>query len=135
MAMIQFMINNDIYSVLRNMMISVNWWAITAIVEFLFILFLLLTKKNSIKRNNSKPKEKILDEEIDFRNILNSSFNASKIYNDLIRKCHPDRFTGDIEKIKIANQISAEITQNKNNIKKLNEIAEKAKHLLNIDNL
>jgi len=74
-----------------------------------------------------------LDNSIDFDNIINSSFNSNEVYNELKVKCHPDRFPNDDVKNTIAENLFQEITKNKNNIKRLLELKEKAKQELNIN--
>lgn len=113
---------------------NIDWWFWIAIAQFIVIVFLILAL--SLKRNQSlkrKLKKESLDNTIDFDNIINSSFNSTDIYNELKLKCHPDRFPNDIEKNTIAENLFQEITKNKNNIKQLLELKEKAKHELNIN--
>ena len=112
--------------------VSINWWMIFSIFEFIVIVSLLLDKLN---RNRSKPKfdkQEIIDQKVDFGNLIKSSFHASELYDELIRKCHPDRFVGDDRKIEIATQLSSKITENRNNLKKLEELKEEAIEKLNI---
>lgn len=113
---------------------SINWWLWIAIVQFIIIVFLVI--KLSSKRSQSlkqKLKKESLDNSIDFDNIINSSFNSNEVYNELKVKCHPDRFPNDDKKNEIAENLFQEITKNKNNIKRLLELKEKAKQELNIN--
>jgi len=113
---------------------NINWWFWIAIVQFIIIVFLAI--KLSSKRNQSlkqKLKKESLDNSIDFDNIINSSFNSNEVYNELKVKCHPDRFPNDDKKNVIAKNLFQEITKNKNNIKRLLELKEKAKQELNIN--
>jgi curved DNA-binding protein CbpA len=112
---------------------NINWLFWIAIVQFIIIFFLAI--KLSSKRNQSlkqKLKKESLDNSIDFDNIINSSFNSNEVYNELKVKCHPDRFPNDNKKNVIAENLFQEITKNKNNIKRLLELKEKAKQELNI---
>jgi len=112
----------------------INWWFWIAIAQFIIIIFLIFTlisKNNqSLKR---KLKKELSDNTIDFDNIINSSFNSTNIYNELKVKCHPDRFPNDIKKNTIAEKLFQEITENKNNIKRLLELKKKAEQELNIN--
>lgn len=78
-------------------------------------------------------KEKSLKEDVDFRNIITSSFHTQPLYNELKVKCHPDRFPNDEIKKKIANALFQEISKNKTNYKKLVELKERAKQELYIN--
>lgn len=112
--------------------VSINWWMIFSIFEFVVIISLLLDKLNRNSNKSKFDKQEIINEEVDFGNLIKSSFHASKLYDELIRKCHPDRFVGDDRKIEIAMQLSSKITENRNNLKKLEELAEEAKEKLSI---
>lgn len=113
---------------------SINLWMWIAVAEFLIIIYLIIND-----RLNSKNKEKLrfknesLGKDIDFDNIINSSFNSTKLYDELKVKCHPDRFPIDDEKNIIADEIFQEITKNKTNIKRLIELKEEAEKKLDIN--
>jgi hypothetical protein len=113
---------------------QINWWLWIAIIEFVFILFLVLKQfKKSRDTTKQKFKEESLEQEIDFNNIINSSFHSKEIYDELKVKCHPDRFPNDKEKNIIAENIFQEITENQNNVKRLMELKEDAIQKLNIN--
>jgi hypothetical protein len=120
---------------LKNLTINNTIWFWIAIVEFGIILLLVIisNRKNFKNSKFKKEKDSILNEEIDFGNIINSSFNSKVIYDELIRKCHPDRFVQNVELNKIAISLSQEITENKNDIKRLEELKELAIKQLNIN--
>lgn len=121
---------NCLSSILNNVLV----WMIVAGVEFLVIIGLLLGAKSK-KRNEEllRIKKKVLNEsEVDFKNIVESPFKAGELYKVLIRKCHPDRFAGDELKIAIATELSAKITENKNNFKMLKELEAEAEEKLNV---
>lgn len=105
---------------------SLNWWMIAAIAELVIIVVLLLSigkaddKKRSIKR---RVKE---EGDINFGNVIASSFGAKALYDELIRKCHPDRFAPDEEKNAIANDITERLGKYKYDLEKLNELKEEA---------
>ncbi|MFM2196206.1 MAG: hypothetical protein RL092_1806 [Bacteroidota bacterium] len=111
-----------------------NWWMWLALIEFVVIVFLLLNKRG--KPNNTAKrrfKEDALDQDIDFDNIINSSFNSAHLYDELKVKCHPDRFPTDMEKNAIAVTLFQEISKNRNNVKRLLELKEEAIQKLNIN--
>ena len=113
---------------------NINWWFWIAIAQFVIIVFLILAPKFKRKQSlKKKLKKESRDSNIDFDNIINSSFNSNKVYDELKIKCHPDRFPNDSEKNQIAEGIFQEISKNKNNIKRLFELKEKAKQELNIN--
>ena len=112
---------------------AINLWMWLSIIEFSFIIFLLLkSKKKSHETAKAKFKNESLKENIDFDNIINSSFNSNKHYDELKIKCHPDRFPNDEKKNAVAQLIFQEITKNKTNIKRLLELKEEAKQKLNV---
>jgi len=113
---------------------TTNWWMWLAIAEFGIIAFLII-KEKFVNRNSARQrfKNESLKQDVDFDNIINSSFNSIKLYDELKVKCHPDRFPMEKEKNLIAENIFQEITKNKNNIKRLLELKEEAIQKLNIN--
>jgi hypothetical protein len=113
---------------------AVNVWMWIAIAEIGVILYLLfknqLLAKNIISHNF---KQDFLNQEVDFNNIINSSFNSSALYDMMKVKCHPDKFADDNEKYILAEEIFQEITKNKMNYKKLLILKDIAKKKLNIN--
>lgn len=113
---------------------SPNWWMWIAIAELGIIALLLLKKKLTNRQNlKQKFKEESLKQEIDFSNIINSSFHSISLYDELKVKCHPDRFPNDEVKNQLAEALFQEITKNKTNLKRLKELKEEAKQQLNIN--
>lgn len=113
---------------------TTNWWMWLAIAQFGIIIFLVLKEKIKLKETaKQKFKKESLEQEIDFNNIIKSSFHSITLYDELKVKCHPDRFPVDKEKNAIAETIFQEITKNKTNIKRLLELKEEAKQKLNIN--
>jgi hypothetical protein len=113
---------------------QINWWLWIAIFEFIFILFLVIKQKKTPKDTlRQKFRNESLEQEIDFNNIINSSFNSKQLYDELKVKCHPDLFPTDKEKNLIAENLFQEITENQNNAKRLIELKEEAKQKLNIN--
>lgn len=112
----------------------INWWMWLAIAEFGIIALLILKEKLKPKDTaRQRFKDESLKQDIDFNNIINSSFNSIQLYDELKVKCHPDKFPTDMEKNSMAVNIFQEITKNKNNVKRLLELKEEAKQKLNIN--
>ncbi|MDR2125484.1 MAG: hypothetical protein LBP63_01470 [Prevotellaceae bacterium] len=130
---------NDTINNLSNISEQIDIWMCIALVELILIVFLLMKiKKGKVKwQENLSRKEQFkqdaLKEEIDFGNIIQSSFHAQQLYDKLKIKCHPDRFPNDAEKNEIANEIFQEIAKNKRNYKKLLELKAQAEQQLNIN--
>jgi hypothetical protein len=113
---------------------DINWWFWIAIAEFgIIAYFVLKSKLNRSRSLKQKLKKESLDREIDFDNIINSSFNSNEIYDELKVRCHPDRFPNDKDKNEAADKLFQEITKNKNNVKRLLELKKEAKQKLNIN--
>ncbi len=111
---------------------STNWWMWVAILELVIIVVLLFVRNGNTKFED---KEKLKDKSkgpVDFTNIVNSGFKAQKLYDELKIKCHPDRFPSDPEKNRMANDIFQEISKNKNNLKRLEELKAEATEKLGI---
>ena len=103
-----------------------NLWILISIAEFLIIviLIILLFKKKQKKPDEFYVGESIKgykDAEVDLGNMFNSMFNASMLHDALKKKIHPDRFPHDEEKIAIANELTTQLNENKNNIAKMKE--------------
>jgi len=113
---------------------STNWWMWIALAELGIITYFIL-KGNFKSKVSTKQqfKSESLKRDIDFNNIINSSFNSVKLYDELKVKCHPDRFPTDKEKNLIAENIFQQITKNKTNVKRLLELKEEAIQKLNIN--
>ena len=112
----------------------INWWLWIAIIEFVSIMFLVIKQKiKPVDKIKQKFKKESLDQEIDFNNIINSSFNSKELYDELKVKCHPDLFSTDKEKNLIAENLFQEITKNQTNAKRLIELKEEAKQKLDIN--
>jgi len=113
---------------------NTNWWMWLAIVELGIIAYLILKEKLKSKVTAKQQfKTESLKQDIDFNNIINSSFNSIKLYDELKVKCHPDRFPTDREKNIIAENLFQEISKNKTNVKRLLELKEEAIQKLNIN--
>lgn len=111
-----------------------DWWMLIAVIElFIIIVLLFKRKKETNKTKKQMIKEQVLSEEaIDFNNIINSSFNAKQVYDQLIRECHPDRFPNNPTKQQIALNLSQEVVKNKGNLNRLEELRNEVKLQLNL---
>ena len=112
---------------------GINVWLIIALIEFVVIVALLIGRKQG-DSGKSELKRKVMAEgNVDFGNTVNSMFNAEPLYKELIVKCHPDRFAPDEAKMAIANELTMQISKNKQNIKCLEALRQEAKNKLNIN--
>ena len=115
---------------------SHNVWLYIAVLEFVVILILIARISTSRKHQSEKDKtkEQILHEgDIDFSNLIDSSFKAKPLYDDLKKKCHPDRFPNDEAFNAKATEIFSLLVKNKHNYKALCELKERAEKELNIN--
>ena len=113
---------------------SSNLWMWVAIVEFLIIIGLILANRFKRKPNAKQQfKNESLAQEVDFNNIINSSFHSNELYDILKVKCHPDRFPTDPKLNEIAEKLFQEITKSKTNVKRLQELKIEAQQKLNIN--
>lgn len=88
---------------------------------------LLIHSNNEFNKEDAEVKK----QEIDFAEFF-SDFNKSKeIYNELIRKCHPDRFI-DPELNAIAAELSLKIAENKSSYSQLVLLKDEAREKLKI---
>ena len=110
-----------------------NIWMWIALGEFGIILGLLisnrLSKSSSTKR---RFKNESINQKVDFDNIINSSFHSTELFDVLKVKCHPDRFPTDRDLNTIADKLFQEITQNKTNLRRLEELKIEAQQKLKI---
>ena len=68
-----------------------------------------------------KIREQILVEEIDFGNVVSSSLLAKKLYDELKKVCHPDKFQKQ-EDINTATELFQLLVQNKGDYNKLQSL-------------
>ena len=71
-----------------------------------------------------KIREQILVEEIDFGNVVSSSLLAKKLYDELKKVCHPDKFQKQ-EDINTATELFQLLVQNKGDYNKLLSLKER----------
>ncbi|MDM1085862.1 molecular chaperone DnaJ [Myroides odoratimimus] len=121
-------------SISSNEDVPTSVWLWIAILELVIIIGLVFSKKFKRKSNHKLQfKKEALSQDIDFNNIISSSFHSNELYDALKVKCHPDRFPTDPELNEIADKLFQEITKNKTNHKRLEELKIEAKQKLNIN--
>ncbi len=128
-------VNDSITGGLGNAGNTFDVWMIIAIVELIIIVLLLfLRNKRKIEYDAAQRlKSDIIKEEIDFENTFMSAFHSKELYDKLKKRCHPDRFAPDEEKMKVADDIFQRIRKYETNYKKLVELQEEAKEKLGIN--
>ena len=105
---------------------SLNYWTVVAFGELVLLLFFIAFnagRKKMITRNVLRNDKKI---EIDFSNLVTSAFHSDELYDELKKKCHPDRFPNDCQKNIIANDIFQELSRSRNDYGKLIELKNRA---------
>jgi len=114
---------------------SINIWTIIAVAELLVLIILLVRNNNRhfFDAKGITEREQSGKNEIDFDNILNSAFHSNEIYEQLKKKCHPDRFEPDEKKVAIAQEIFQLAGKNKHDIKTLMLLKKRAEDELNIN--
>lgn len=123
---------------LQNMN-SINLWFWISIAEFILLLILCIQCLNRSQTNKEQKNEwqkfrkESLKDNVDFDNIINSSFHAAELYDRLKVICHPDRFPLDMDKNRIAENLFQEIEKNKNNISRLKELQQEASDKLGVN--
>lgn len=111
-----------------------NLWMWLAIGEFAIIIVIVLANRFKRKPNAKQQfKNESLEKEVDFNNIINSSFHSNELYDILKVKCHPDRFPTDPKLNEIAEKLFQEITKSRTNVKRLQELKIEAQQKLNIN--
>ena len=111
-------------------------WPYLLLAAALLLVLLLIARR--LRRHPSPAgkrradKRKLLDgTDVDFNNIINSSFAARQLYDELKVKCHPDRFL-DPDLNAIATSLYQAITENRYNHKRLLELKQQAIQQLKI---
>jgi hypothetical protein len=127
--------NDTTKNVIDSVADTFDIWMLVALVEMIIIVFLLhkIMKRKHGLSDRERFKQNAMEGEIDFGNTIKSVFQAKQLYDELKKKCHPDLFPNDADKIKTANEIFQEISKNRHNFKKLLELKERAKQQLNIN--
>lgn len=111
----------------------IDWWMVVAIAEFVLIICVLFAHRNKASKKRDIKRLVRKEGDINFANVIASSFGAEALYKELIRKCHPDRFAPDANKVAIANDITERLGKYKHDLNKLKELKQEAIHKLNIN--
>ncbi len=113
------------------------WIAIAEFIAFVMTIIIILSSRHSKPSKKQMIRDKVMKEgDVDFGQTIKTAFDVKKaqaLYDVLKKRCHPDVFSPDAEKVAIADDLFQEITKNKNNYKKLLELKEMAKEKLNIN--
>lgn len=112
--------------------ITENIWIVIGVIV-VAVLIMLIYKSKGLSKSKIKYKQNTIREDIDFDNIINSSFHSKELYNKLKVKCHPDRYVDNDRLNLIACELFQEITKNKTNLKRLEELKNEAIEKLNIN--
>ena len=84
-------------------------WFLIATIEFIVILILLYFRMKG-KRSSNNEILKMKSVKLDMDVVLSDIFKAKELYDELARKCHPDRFIGtdkEQEALRIFQELSA----------------------------
>lgn len=76
--------------------------------------------------------QKMKSETVDFDGVINSAFHSQKLYDELKKRVHPDRFSTQPELVDKATEIFALIVENKFNHKALCELKIRAEKELGV---
>jgi len=102
-------------------------WQIIALIEFLLITFLIIKLKR--RTNQLQPDEiEILQSkksDINMEDLMQNMHLSSALYKELSRKCHPDRFAGNILE-PLAQELFQSVQQSKSNYHELVLLKKKA---------
>lgn len=94
----------------------------------------LIGKSRKEQREHEELKTKLMkDGDIDFKNVIDSSFKAKALYDNLKGKCHPDKFAKDEALNTKATEIFSLIVKNKHDYVCLCQLKERAEKELNIN--
>jgi len=123
------------FTVIKQSYLKQIIWEGILTVLFLTI-FYLLYKRNRNKRVFEKYEKTILEDakttQIDMSDMMDNVFKSQHLYDSLKKKVHPDRFSPNQEKIKIANELATMINNHKADYKKLQELKNIAELKLDI---
>lgn len=126
----------DIQSIESVSIINHQIWFWTCIIQFILLVVLLYKlfykKPAVISINETNELKKALKNEVNMHALMDSITKSGKLYKQLSKKCHPDRFVNN-PKQKMAEEIFKEITRNKRNYGQLVYLRTRAINELNIN--
>lgn len=125
-------VSDSVATIATNEAGGPDLWMIIALVEAAVIVWLLLRNKQTESKTKRIKRQVMNEGDVDFGNIIDSSFHSETLYKQLITKCHPDRFAPDQQKMDQANELSTLITKNRHDKKRLEELKQTAEQTLNI---
>jgi hypothetical protein len=116
---------------------NISIWFWIALVQMIFLVFLVFKLKNKSANHKFKSisKDKIRDmksSDIDMGDLMDSINSSKELYRQLSKQCHPDKFINS-QKQKKAEIIFQEITNNKRNYKNLLKLKHRASEELEIN--
>ncbi len=100
-------------------------------VGMVIILLVWLYWKHIVLEKTKLKKYVLMSTDVDFSNVIDSSFQAKPLYDSLKIKCHPDRFLDEQEKL-VATEIFSLLVKYQYDYKVLLELRERAIQNLNI---
>tara|TARA_Y100001954_G_C15828199_1_gene613325 strand:- start:1372 stop:1872 length:501 start_codon:yes stop_codon:yes gene_type:complete len=123
-------IDSERFSVYKILM----YLGIVSIMIFLYVRYKKKSEIYSVTEDQLKTDTK--NSETNWNNFftkVSQQPDANQLYNKLIRLSHPDRFPNNDKKIRIANEITSLLGENKLNLEKLQELELRInKELLNV---
>ncbi len=109
------------------------WICIVQFVMMMILLYVQLKKRPAgNEKDDSVETKKAVKNEINMHALMDNITKSSKLYKQLSRKCHPDRFVNNPRQ-QIAEEIFKEITRRKRNYEKLTHLKNRAIRELNIN--
>ncbi len=109
--------------------LKINLWFFVSIIEIVIFLYFYIKLKQSRRPTDTLVINKQEDATIPESNLgdlFKSIGKSEALYNKLKKKIHEDRFPNDLEKKRIAAELSMELNQFQNDYRKLEEIQQKA---------
>ena len=112
---------------------STSYFSLRVIIAGIIVIimgFYIFQRYQKMTMVYNIDKSMIEDDEIGDTNFWDNVFNsiseqpdAKKTYDQLIRRCHPDRFPDDNKKIIIATELTAELGKHKLDLAELDKLA------------
>ncbi len=100
-------------------------WQLIAIIEFLFIVTLIINIKRGEASVGMNQLKKYKKSDLDMDHVMQDLHLSNELYKSLSKKYHPDRFIGSV-KIELAEEIFKLIQQNKSSYNGLLAIQKRA---------
>lgn len=107
------------------------WIALAELAAIIVLLVLLRRKARGENRLKQRFKSDAIQQEVNMEDVMGNIFQARQLYDQLKRQCHPDRFTDPELRIK-ADALYQQITENKRNFTRLQELRSQAEQKLHL---